>query len=638
MAVNFRRRARWSAPALLLLLAASLPATPARAATATAITPPPPVSGPHVKGDRTEPVYDYARAVRESVRVNTTLDSDQDGRKDTIMVDIVRPAEAAAAGVKLPVIINPSPYFATAGRGDDGKKQYDGGGAVSMMPLFYDNYFVPRGYAVASLDLVGTARSTGCSDVGGPNDLASVTAVVDWLNGRNTATHRTGGAAVASWSTGNVGLVGKSYDGTVPNAAAATGIDGLRTIVPIVAISSWYDYTRASGLVHRTNYMGWLGDNNTNDKSKCARALAALNTAADDATGNYNKFWAARDSVKDAAKVRASVLVVHGLEDMNVMPVQFGRWWDALAANDVPRKLWLGRAEHTDPFDFRRAQWVATLHEWFDHWLSGLPTDIMRQPQADVEHEVNRWSVDQTWPVAKPVTVGIGPGVLGAAGSGTVSLTDKAVTQESQIVASPSQAQSHRQTFLSAPVSRDVRISGSPTVTLTIRANQRQAALSARLVDYGRADRYAGNNQISGAEECYGDKTATDDGCYRPRATSTRASDYGVIGRGWLSAEHRVGLTSPSPLTPGQWTEVTIPLMATDAVVRSGRRLGLVLASTDNIVRNGRASGVKIDIDLSRSRLNLPTNEAAVITPSRTAVPNTSLPGWAPGVGPRLLP
>ena len=88
-------------------------------------------------------------------------------------------------------------------------------------------------------------------------------------------------------------------------------------------------------------------------------------------TGNYNSFWAARNYVTSAASVHASVFVVHGMNDLNVQGVHFGQWWDALAANNVPRKIWLSQEGHVDPFDFRRAAWVDTLHRWFDFWLHG---------------------------------------------------------------------------------------------------------------------------------------------------------------------------------------------------------------------------------------------------------------------------
>ena len=35
----------------------------------------------------------------------------------------------------------------------------------------------------------------------------------------------------------------------LPNQVATTGVEGLKTIIPVSAISSWYDYYRANGLV-----------------------------------------------------------------------------------------------------------------------------------------------------------------------------------------------------------------------------------------------------------------------------------------------------------------------------------------------------------------------------------------------------
>ena len=49
-------------------------------------------------------------------------------------------------------------------------------------------------------------------------------------------------------------MIGKSYDGTFANGVAATGVDGLTTIVPISAISDWYDYSRMGGIRFNTHY------------------------------------------------------------------------------------------------------------------------------------------------------------------------------------------------------------------------------------------------------------------------------------------------------------------------------------------------------------------------------------------------
>ena len=44
-------------------------------------------------------------------------------------------------------------------------------------------------------------------------------------------------------------MMGTSYNGTIPEEVATTGVKGLEAIVPISAISDWYDYYRANGMV-----------------------------------------------------------------------------------------------------------------------------------------------------------------------------------------------------------------------------------------------------------------------------------------------------------------------------------------------------------------------------------------------------
>src|ERR1044071_3037109 len=148
------------------------------------ISPPAAVAAPrppHIKGTGTVPVYDYADAVRESVWVTTRLDNDGDGAPDKVVVDLVRPREAAAG--RVPVVMDASPYYQCCGRGNESElKEYATDGSVTKFPLFYDNYFVPRGYAFAAVDFNGTSRSTGCGDVGGREEIEGVKAAIDWLN------------------------------------------------------------------------------------------------------------------------------------------------------------------------------------------------------------------------------------------------------------------------------------------------------------------------------------------------------------------------------------------------------------------------------------------------------------------------
>ncbi len=620
-------RARLLTAASVFLLAGGVVVTPAVAAPAPSgpgaldgvSTPPTPM---HIDGDQTKPVYDYENAIRESVKVDTKLDTDSDGTPDTIAVDIVRPRETDATGVKIPVIMDASPYYKCCGRGNESElKTYDSNGVIAKMPLFYDNYFVPRGYGVVGVDIVGTSRSTGCGDVGGKNEVASVVAVIDWLNGRNTAHDLTGNAVTADWTTGAVGMIGKSYDGTLANGVAATGVEGLKTIVPISAISSWYDYTRSGGVPYSLDYMPWLGGYVGHDSAACDAVRQELGENDADESGDYTSFWAERDHVKDARKVKASVFVVHGLSDYNVQPNHFGQWWTALEKYQVPRKIWLGLEEHVDPFEFRRAEWVGELHKWFDYWLMGLHNNVMREPIATVETAPDQWTTYRSWPQRTPTAhVPVSAGKLGASGGQVVNVLDNPDLTESDIVGTPSQQVAGRQMFLSAPLSKAIRISGTPTVTLRIKADKATTPVTARLVEYGQATRYTGIRNTT-TETCWGASTAVDDACYLEVTKRTAVTDHGMVGRGWIDAAHSGSLSRPTPLTPGKWTTITVPLRPQDAIIPKGRVLGLAISLSDTEWTTPNDRGASVDIDLSRSSLNLPMSGGPIVAPSNNATP-----------------
>jgi X-Pro dipeptidyl-peptidase len=590
---------------------------------------------PHIQGTQTVPVYDYANAIRESVWVTTRLDNDGDGAPDKVAVDLVRPREAAAG--KVPVIMDASPYYQCCGRGNESEvKQYAADGTVTKFPLFYDNYFVPRGYAFAAVDFNGTSRSTGCGDVGGREEILGVKAVIDWLNGRAQASYADGTPARATWTNGKVGMIGKSWDGSVANGVAATGVEGLETIVPISAISSWYDYYRDNGVLYTIDGgPDWLsGFVNGRPEEVCQPLRDAMREAEDNVTGSYNAFWDERNFRPDARKVRASVFVVHGINDGNVEPKHFAQWWDLLAKNHVPRKIWLSQEGHVDPFDFRRAEWVETLHRWFDYWLQDLPNGVMREPMATIERAPDAWVNESTWPArgafSLPVSLGAGDGTTGTLGltptrPGTVtSIVDNPALRERNAIATPNTAVAGRAVFLSAPLPRDLRISGTTTISLRVKVDKPNTELSARLVDYGAATRinYQGSKEgivNLATESCYGASTPADDACYIDTAKDVVTADAAVMTRGWVDAAHRDSLTSPTPLQPDRWYTVNFDLMAHDAVLPAGRVLGLVLTVSDPQFTVPTSTGATVQVDLGRSRLGLPVS----LAPGATALAET---------------
>lgn len=626
------RRARLTVPfvSLVALVAAALVVTPAPAVAA-------PVASTAAAPAVTAPskaVYSYANAIREHVVVTSPVDSDGDGRGDQIAVDIVRPREKAAITARVPVILEASPYYACCGRGNESQlKTYAANGTVDATPLYYDNYFVPRGYAFVAADLSGTNKSTGCPDVGGPAEVAGAKAVVDWLNGRATAVKQNGSAVSATWTNGKVGMIGKSWDASIANGVAATGVAGLETIVPIAGISSWYGYERFNGVLRSTAYPTYLaGVVNGRPTTTCAAKIAADQAAADDATGNLNSYWDARNYRTSAANVHASVFVVHGLNDLNVTTDQFGTWWSALAANGVPRKIWLSQQGHVDPFDYRRTVWVDTLHTWFDHWLKGIANGVMSQPQADIEQASGRWTTSTSWPAAGAhgqtlgLSAGRPAGTLGGSG-GTVAVTDSPSLSEADATATPNTAVAGRAVFLSAPLTSAVRISGTSVVTLRVALNRPTSELTVKLVDYGaqrRVDYLSSGSGIAtgNTRDCWGSSTATDSACYLKATEVFTQSSVDVLARGWIDVAHAGNLRRVAPVPPGTYTTVTLPLAAHDDLIAAGHVLGLVVTLSDNEYTSPQTSGATATFALAGSSLTVPVVGAGV--PAATVAPTVA--------------
>jgi len=137
------------------------------------------------------------------------LKSDRDGVD--IQVGLIRPD--VPAGVKVPVIVQASPYFNPLQTMD----------LTACSPRYVKN-FVSQGYAVALVPVRGTADNGGCMDLFGPGERADLNQVITWLGQQD-------------WSTGSVGMVGKSYDGSTPWEVASFGNPYLKTIVPIEGVN-----------------------------------------------------------------------------------------------------------------------------------------------------------------------------------------------------------------------------------------------------------------------------------------------------------------------------------------------------------------------------------------------------------------
>ena len=118
-------------------------------------------------------------------------------------------------GVKVPVIAEFGPYF-----GETSAQTPDVSTPGSWLGMGIIQNLLPHGFAFAQVSVTGTGMSNHCMDLMGFAEQEGINAAVEWLG-------------TQEWSSGNVGMIGKSYDGSTPWQAAMYGDEYLKTIVPI---------------------------------------------------------------------------------------------------------------------------------------------------------------------------------------------------------------------------------------------------------------------------------------------------------------------------------------------------------------------------------------------------------------------
>ncbi len=348
--------------------------------------------------------------IRHRLWVETEFDSDGDGKRDRMHVDVTRPAQTNTEGLKVPVVYETSPYYA----GTSGPTAFLWNvnhelGAVpparTSQPAIPFNpnrtsistsevsNWVPRGFAVVHSESAGTGLSQGCPTVGGTNENDGPKAVVDWLNGRAKGYTTIDGTTevTADWATGKVGMTGTSYNGTLPISAATTGVDGLEAIIPIAPNTSYYHYYRSNGLVR--NPGGWVGEDidflfdyiNSGDTARrqyCIDTVreGLMKLRQDRVTGDYNDFWAGRDQLNQLSKVKAATLMAHAFNDWNVVPEHSVRIAEALKGK-VPLQQFYHQGGHggAPPFGLR--------NRWFTRFLYGQQNGVENDPKAWVTRE-----------------------------------------------------------------------------------------------------------------------------------------------------------------------------------------------------------------------------------------------------------
>ena len=572
--------------------------------------------------ERTLPVFTNGQAqvveafskpsdwIQDELWVQTEFDSDGDGKPDRMHVAVTRPKQTQTEGLKVPVIYETSPYFAGTG-GTDKQYFWDPKHELGAKPPAHPasppipfvkerprisgsqvRTWVPRGFAVVHSESPGTGLSQGCPTVGGENERLAPKAVIDWLCGRAKGYKTIDGneEVTATWCSGKVGMTGTSYNGTLPLAAATTGVEGLAAIIPIAPNTSYYHYYRSNGLVrHPGGYMGedvdvlydFINSGNPARRDWCNQHVReeTLKKNADRVTGDYNEFWAGRDYLNLLGPVKAATLMAHGFNDWNVMPEHSVRIYLALKQKGVPCMAYFHQGGHGGPPP------LAMMNRWFTRFLYGIENGIEKDPRSWIVREADKAAEptaydDYPHPGAALVTLHpqAGGTAIGALdtdpkpGQKSEKLVDDVAITGAKLA--QAERSEHRLLYATPPLTAPLHISGTASIKLRLAASKPAANLSIWLVSL-------------------------------PWTERARITDN-VITRGWADPQNQQSLTKSEPLVPGKFYDLRFDLQPDDQVIAAGERIGLMIFSSDRDFTLWPKAGTELTIDLDATVLELP--------------------------------
>ncbi len=549
--------------------------------------------------------------IRHDLWVETEFDTDGDGKMDRVHVAVTRPKQTETEGLKLPVVYESSPYYAGTAGTVDGlfwNVEHELGATPpprvhvevkrrGERPIISNSQirtWVPRGYVVVHSSSPGTGLSQGAPTVGGDNESLAPKAVIEWLAGKdNGYTTPDGNEKVkAFWSTGKVGMTGTSYNGTLPLAAATTGVAALKAIIPIAPNTSYYHYYRSNGLVRSPG--GYLGEDidvlydyihsGAEDKrpynNKTVRDTEMANNL-DRITGDYNDFWEGRDYLNDMKPMKAALLMSHGFNDWNVMPEHSNRIAQAAKKKGIPTQIFYHQAGHGGPPPMKM------MNRWFTRYLHGVENGVENDPKAWIVREDDARTnptpyADYPNPEAKSVKL-----YLGGNGSsiGTLSskkskgkkketLTDDYTISGAELAKA---SNSENRLLFATPVLKEaVHLSGLSSITIKVASDRPAANLSVWMVSLPW-------NEGEGVK-----------------------INDNIITRGWADPQNHKSLTKSAPLVPGKFYELTFDLQPDDQIIPAGQQIGLMIFSSDNEFTLHPEPGTQLTIDLNGTSISIP--------------------------------
>lgn len=499
-------------------------------------------------------------------------------------------ANSSSPGWKAPLILVMTPY-----QGYDGRE--DPTDATSR-PSSEDyswliERFVPRGYAVAFLDVRGTGESGGCLEQTGEKQRQDGYDAVEFFADRD-------------WSSGEVGMYGRSYRAETQLGTAAMAPEHLSTIVPVASVSGQYEWNYYDGvpftlhtLVGNAAYFASEGAQPSTEPNGLAQYPSKLTCQPEILTqdlehsGDWNDYWQERELRDYVHRMNdTSVLYVHGLQDWNVRQVAIRDMWDRIPTD---KRAVFGQWSHAFPDNGYgdepvREDWRAIVHAWYDHELLDRDNGVVDLlPPVQVQDSTGDWRAEDTWPPkrAEPRTLHLSS--EGQLARGEASTLDPPLVFRENTEAFARNATGaptptvemedypDRLVFESAPLEEEVHVAGWPTLNLSIALTDELAPDPDEQIDA----HLAANLRLVGPD-----------------------GDREWINSGYTSARHLDGLDRPSPAPEDERLTYAIDFHPQDTVLPEGTQVELVLSGSD---RWTEAQGSLFVAELHEGSLTLPT-------------------------------
>ncbi len=415
--------------------------------------------------------YDPATSdiVRYCVYVESDYDMDGDGKRDLVKVFVQVPRSAAEGSYKAATLFEARPYC--AGVQEDGydhmkevaEKEYrkfdladldhkaaprvpsgsasamdlalkadpsdwyykDKGSTNSMVYENIDsfNYYLVRGFAVIVSAGFGALGSDGFNYVGSEYERDAFKSVVEWIHGDRVAYADREGTITtkADWANGNVAMTGRSYAGTMPFAVATTGVEGLKTIVPVAGIADWYSQQNMQGAQRYwpkemlNSFLAYYCSSRYNDSTLSEKQLddiAAfhheLSLQQLKCSFDYDeKFWGSGNYRLNADKIKCPALIVQGLNDENVSTKQFEMMLKSFQKAGQTVKVILHQGPHITPTMPNKGYGILIdgkfyddiVNEWISHYLYSVENQAENMPAVLVQtnHDQRKWETSASW-------------------------------------------------------------------------------------------------------------------------------------------------------------------------------------------------------------------------------------------------